>query len=69
MNEQRRKFISNIHANLVFRCESRFEVFQDTWHSNREDPSVSLACLPVLSLDALKLCRFLSRSDLVLNAD
>ena len=46
-----------------------FEVFQDIWHSNKENPSVILACYPVLSLDGLKLCKSVSRSDLVLDAD
>ena len=56
-------------------CRSRFsgvylvfEVFLDTWHSHKENPS-TLACYLVLSLDDLKLCKFISRSDLVLDAD
>ena len=50
-------------------CQSRFsgmylvfEVFQDTWHSNKENPSEN----PVWSLNGLKLCKLAFRSDLVL---
>ena len=49
-----------------FRRASRFEVFQDTWRFNEENPSKP-ECQPSLSLNSLKLCKFVSRSDLVLN--
>ena len=60
-----------MHIYYLNSCRSRFsgvylvlEVFQDTWHSNKENPSVYWH--PVLSLDGLKLYKFVSRSDLVL---
>ena len=34
--ERQRNFITKVHADLVFRRVSRFEVVQDTWHSNEE---------------------------------
>ena len=41
-SEQRRKFITIFHANLVFHaCISCFEVLQDTWHSNKENDGAS----------------------------
>ena len=55
-------------------CQSRFsgvylvlEVFQDTWRSNKENRSAcwKLECCPVWSLHGLKLCKSVSRSDLV----
>ena len=42
-----------------------FEVFQDAWRSNKENPCI-LECCPVLSFHGLKLCKFVSRSDLIL---
>ena len=53
-----------------FRRVSRvFEVFQDTWRSNKKILVCILTRYPVLSLDRLKLCNFVSRSDLALDAD
>ena len=55
--EWRQECISKVHANLVFQA-------------NKGNPSVYWnATLPVLSLDGLKVCTFISRSDLVLDAD
>ena len=42
-----------------------FKVFQDIWYSKKEILGV-LECYPVLALNGLKLCKFVSRSDLVL---
>ena len=44
------------------------EVFQDTKHPNKEILVFS-GMLSVLSLDVLKFCKSVARSDLVLDAD
>ena len=41
-----------------------FEVFQDVGRSNKENASAYWNANPVLSLHGLKLCKFVSRSDL-----
>ena len=46
-----------------------FEVFQVTWRSNKESPSVYWTDTLVVSFNGLKSCKFVSRSDLVLHAD
>ena len=35
-HERRRKFITKIYADLLFRRVSHFEMFQDAWRSNNE---------------------------------
>ena len=51
------KFATHIHANLVLSgVHVVFEVFQDTWHSNKENPSVywhaTLSCPSMASNSA-----------------
>ena len=61
--ERRRKFITKIDA-ISGMCLV-LEVFQDTWRSNKENPSVYWGATLSSPLMALKLCKFVARSDLV----
>ena len=64
--ERRRQCITQIHANLIFQaCISLLRCFR-TSGTPAIKPKCKLACYPVLSPDGLKLCKFVSRSDLVL---
>ena len=64
--ERRRKSVTQIHAGLVFQAYLVFEVFQDACRSNKENP-VYTGMLPCLVPEnGLKLCKFVSRSGLVL---
>ena len=70
LHERRRNQIIRLPKfmlNLVFQaCYRVFEVFQDTWRSNKENPSVCWTANLSLSFQGLKLCEFVSRSHLVL---
>ena len=55
-HEWRRKFVTKIHADLVFWRYLGFEVFQNVWHFKKENPSVSwnatLSCPFIAANDA-----------------
>ena len=61
-DERQQKFITKIHANLVFQvCISFLRCVRAPGTPIRQVPYGILACYPVLSLDGLKLCKFVSR--------
>ena len=68
-DERWQKFITKIHADLAFQgCISFLRCFRTPDPPTRKIP-VYADGHPVLSLHGLRLCKFVSRSDLVLDAD
>ena len=68
-SERRRKCINTIHANLVFRvCISSLSCFRHLALQSGQSWSI-LECSPGFPLIGLKLCKPVSRSDLVHSLD